>query len=73
MSAVEDWCRSAAKALDAKPWLHAEYDAAHGPAFFTCLFCNSVDSDGTTGNHEARCRMRALEDLSRTIPKELLE
>lgn len=70
MSAVEDWCRAAAKALDAKPWLQYEFSVGHGSAFVTCLFCNSVNREG---KHEDHCRMGDLEALSRTIPKELLE
>ena len=58
-----EWARDAAKALDAKPWL--EIDGSD----ISCLFCaRYVDFQ-----HASDCRMRDLEALARTVPRELLE
>lgn len=69
MTPVE-WARMAAKALDAEPWLEQKIE--YGLVAFTCLFCNASKKTPHI-DHASDCRMRTLEDLSRTIPKELLE
>lgn len=70
MESLLGWARDAAKALDAKPWLDQE--TRYGTVTFTCLFCNASKKTPDI-YHASDCRMRTLEDLSRTIPKELLE